>query len=259
MKKKKKSSFENAVQSSKKFKRSNDEKTPLELLLSKTKFHIYSYLEIYQQLTSADFERLLSKSKSTIHTHLQDLIEIGIIAVPEIRDIKGNMIYRLAENYNEKIGDFDSEIDFSSPNTSEKDLLKIIQIESAFARINQANSQTLIDFATKINTNAKNGLNSTTLTMLREMTKLKRDVQGNLLKDVEGNNVSQFELLSSFNYMSRDQYSIFRQEWIHFCKNVEEKFENLRESGNLSEDCDDKVMLVTTTGIPMKRLLEFLK
>ncbi|WP_371802348.1 hypothetical protein [Candidatus Lokiarchaeum ossiferum] len=258
MNKKKKSSSENTGQSSKKFKKSKDEKTPLELLLSKTKFHIYSYLEMYQQLTSADFERLLSKSKSTIHTHLQDLIEIGIIAVPEMRDIKGNMIYRLAEGYNEKIGDFDSDVDFSSPNTSEKDLLKIIQIESAFAKINQANSQYLVDFGKKINEIAKTGLDSSNLAMLRDMTKLKRDKKGNLIKDDKGNSISQFDLLSSFNYMSRAEYLIFREEWSHFLNRVRKKYEELRESGDELSQNDEKVMLVTTTGMPIKRLLEFL-
>ena len=211
---------------------------------------------MFPELTSADFERFFKTGKSTIHKHLQDLIEIGIITEPELRDLKGNIICH--KDYHQKITNFDKDIDYEKSQLNEQELLKIIQIESSFAKINQASNQILIDFANKVTKMAKNGLNPEILKILREMTQHKQSSKGKKLKDQNGNLISQYELLSSFNYMTKPQYMIFRGEWFYFLMSIKKKFEDLSSTEDNIKGDNEKIMLVTTTGIPMKRMLEFL-
>lgn len=250
-----------------KSKKTNKEKSSIELLLSKTKFQIYSYLEIYKELTSNTLEKVLKKSKSTIHSHIQDLIDIGIISPPNRRDSLGNIIYCLSPNCYEQLNNMDAEIDLSKPELSEKEMLKLLQIESAFAEIDQANNQILIDFCRKIENQAKKGLKKSTIDMLKEITKHKpftKEEEKILMSKIQSgeydtiNMKSDYELLSSHNYLTKSEYQLFRGEWVKFILSIKKKTKEHLEKGIIKEETGEKKFLVSTTGIPIKRMLEFL-
>lgn len=242
---------------SSKHKRKKEDLTNLEILLIKPKFRIYSYLEMYGKLSSQELETLLGKSKSTVNIHLQDLQTRGIIAEPTTRDKKGNFIYQLAENYEEKIRDFESNFDFTQE-LSEKQLADIIDIEGKMAQINQNNLQILVDFANKIKIESKSGLSEKKISELREMMQILRDKEGKLVYDDQGNLLSQYEILNSFDYLTREEYMIFRQEWRGFLEHVKNKTAKLREQNLISDQDMGKTMYIATFGIPMKRMLKFL-
>jgi DNA-binding transcriptional ArsR family regulator len=242
---------------SSKHKRKKKDLTNLEILLIKPKFRIYSYLEMYGKLSSQKLEKLIGKSKSTVNIHLQDLQERGIIAEPTTRDIKGNFIYQLSDDYEEKIRDFEDSIDITQE-LSERDLIDIINIEGKGAQINQNNLQILVDFAKKIKNDSESGLSENQISELREMVQVLRDKSGKLVYDDQGNLQSQYEILNSFQYLTRDEYMIFRQEWRGFLEHVKKKTANLKEQNLISDQDKGKTMYIATFGIPIKRMLKLL-
>ena len=126
------------------------------------------------------------------------------------------------------------------------------------AQINQNNLQILVDFAKKIKNDSESGLSEESISELREMMQLRRDKKGELVYDDQGDPQSQYEILNSFQYLTRDEYMIFRQEWKGFLEQVKKKTEDLREQ-NLNSDQDKgKIMYIATFGIPIKRMLKLL-
>ncbi|MFX0042817.1 MAG: helix-turn-helix domain-containing protein [Candidatus Hodarchaeota archaeon] len=61
-----------------------------ELLESELRFRIFSLLNIYPELSFSEIAKLLDKTKSTLHPHLQKLIDIGVIEVSREEKVRGN-------------------------------------------------------------------------------------------------------------------------------------------------------------------------
>jgi predicted transcriptional regulator len=61
-----------------------------ELLESELRFRIFSLLNIYPELSFSQISGLLDKNKSTLHPHLQKLIEIGVVKVSREEKVRGN-------------------------------------------------------------------------------------------------------------------------------------------------------------------------
>ena len=91
-----------------------DLKSITSVFQGKTKFMIYVYFKIYGQLTSNQLCDYLQKSKSTIHKHLQDYIDIGILADPQIRDKEGNFLYHLSPAGENIMSNIDTQWDYSA-------------------------------------------------------------------------------------------------------------------------------------------------
>ncbi|MBY8982733.1 MAG: helix-turn-helix transcriptional regulator, partial [Candidatus Lokiarchaeota archaeon] len=52
-----------------------------DLLKGKTKFQLYTYLEMYGKLSLTKIAKKLNKSKSTVYEHLKVLHEIGLVKI----------------------------------------------------------------------------------------------------------------------------------------------------------------------------------
>ncbi|MFW9896695.1 MAG: helix-turn-helix domain-containing protein [Candidatus Thorarchaeota archaeon] len=68
------------------------------------KFRIWGLLMVYPELSFTELANKLGKSKSTIHPHLQKLIELGIVEISKRKHIKANIeahYYSLTPNANE--------------------------------------------------------------------------------------------------------------------------------------------------------------
>ena len=61
-----------------------------ELLESELRFRIFSLLNIYPELSFSEIAELLDKSKSTLHPHIQKLIDIGVLEVSRKEKVRGN-------------------------------------------------------------------------------------------------------------------------------------------------------------------------
>ncbi|MFW9823178.1 MAG: ArsR family transcriptional regulator [Candidatus Thorarchaeota archaeon] len=79
---------------------------PVKMYQNDTRFQIWGLLSMYQELSFSDLCRKLNKSKSTVHHHLQKLIEIGIVEVIREEKVRGSIkakFYALrnsTDNYN---------------------------------------------------------------------------------------------------------------------------------------------------------------
>jgi DNA-binding transcriptional ArsR family regulator len=78
-----------------------------EMLKFSTRFDIWGLLSVYHELSLSELSIKMNKSKSTIHGHMQKLIEAGIVVqkvADEYEDSNKNLkkvVYRLAENLEE--------------------------------------------------------------------------------------------------------------------------------------------------------------
>jgi len=235
-----------------------EQSTNLEIFVSKPKFHIYSLLEMYGELSSQELEELIHKSKSSVNVHLQELVKRGIIAEPTTRDKKGNYIYHLSNDYEEKILDFGESFDFTEELTA-RQLTKIIEIEANGANIHKHNLQILFDFSKEITKESKFGLSEETVTLLQNMTNTLRDEKGNLIYDRYGVPKSHYEILNSYNYLSPLEYSIFRERWNEFLQGVKQSAQKVKESSHNDKSDKGKTMFIAVFGLPLKKMLGYIE
>ena len=60
------------------------------ILKSASKFQLYSYLKLYPELNLNQLADLVNKSKSTVHLHLQKMIENGLVEVSRTEKIRSD-------------------------------------------------------------------------------------------------------------------------------------------------------------------------
>jgi len=100
-----------------------------ELLESELRFRIFSLLNIYPELSFSEISRLLNKNKSTLHPHLQKLIEIGVIKVSREEKVRGNFTrnyYSMKSDVFKEMGILDEESIDKSIFTVLKNWMKFI-------------------------------------------------------------------------------------------------------------------------------------
>ena len=66
-----------------------DIKLGLELLNHEIRFKIFSLLNMYPELNFTELSEKLNKSKSTIHPHIQKLIDVELIHVSREEQVRG--------------------------------------------------------------------------------------------------------------------------------------------------------------------------
>jgi DNA-binding transcriptional ArsR family regulator len=64
---------------------------PIKIFQNDTRFQIWGLLSMYQELSFSKICRKLNKSKSTVHYHLQKLIELGLIEVVREEKVRGSI------------------------------------------------------------------------------------------------------------------------------------------------------------------------
>jgi len=100
-----------------------------EVLESELRFRIFSLLNIYPELSFSEISRLLNKNKSTLHPHLQKLIEIGVIKVSREEKVRGNFTrnyYSMKSDVFKEMGILDEESIDKSIFTVLKNWMKFI-------------------------------------------------------------------------------------------------------------------------------------
>jgi predicted transcriptional regulator len=73
-------------------------------VLSGIRYRIWGLLKVYPELSFTELAKKLGKSKSTIHPHLQKLIELGIVEISKKEHIRANIeahYYSLTPNSDE--------------------------------------------------------------------------------------------------------------------------------------------------------------
>ncbi len=77
------------------------QKSLWEILRQETKFQIYGNLCVSRELSLTDLAKIINKSKSTIHEHLQNLIDWGYVEISREEQVRSN-IFRKYYRWNKK-------------------------------------------------------------------------------------------------------------------------------------------------------------
>jgi DNA-binding transcriptional ArsR family regulator len=92
----------------------NSDKTIFDVLKSQIRFRIFSLLHLYPELSLSDLSIKMGKSKSTIHHHLKELIDSGLIEVSRKEKVRGSILakfYSLKPGYIKKLSEKRSKSD----------------------------------------------------------------------------------------------------------------------------------------------------
>ncbi|MFX1575016.1 MAG: helix-turn-helix domain-containing protein [Promethearchaeota archaeon] len=94
-------------------KLNNNHSSIIDVLKSDIRFRIFSLFNLYPELSLAELKDILSKSKSTIHHHLEKLKEADLIEVSREEKVRGNILkkyYSLKPGYQKKLENTDSSL-----------------------------------------------------------------------------------------------------------------------------------------------------
>jgi predicted DNA-binding protein YlxM (UPF0122 family) len=232
-------------------------------LLNKTRFQIFTYLNIYGKLSLTEIAEKLNKSKSTIHEHIKKLKDVNGI-IEEKRAIYSDPnsdkpkvfenIYSLNPEFST---DFEAFIPGLNPKKPTVDQAKAILDLLLFSiKIRKANLNTTQRFLEKVSKNFETEpefmmavVKRLILGLFMPKYEIKQNESENNIK--EGPESRDYPLLSTYVHLSPRQFNMVSEKFNQFCQLFySEEFK--------SATSDEKPFIFMITGIPIKNLLEFL-
>jgi len=202
-----------------------------ELLSHKIRFKIFSLLHMYPELSYNQLSEELNKSKSTIHPHLQKLLEMKLIRVSREEQVRGKFMrkfYSLAPEYIEKTRDID-----------------IVKSSEDITR----------EIAEEIARNSIIWINS----MIKSLESYKQYFE-QLDFDSDGLDIikemfDKHESFSSMTFLTENQFKKAREAFMKLSEEITTiEMENLEETIN-----EEKPYYFFAGGIPLKRAIERVK
>ncbi|UYP45325.1 hypothetical protein NEF87_001610 [Candidatus Lokiarchaeum ossiferum] len=183
-----------------------------QLFTSKIKFRIYNLFEIYRKLTLQEIADKLSRNKSSIHPHIRDLIDLGILKEPKIVDEKRNFILELTEDYQSKIDTIDSEIDLSKGLTSDA-ISQISQMGVKWMKIEKSLLDEHIEFTKKIQKMNQIPKNFEEVhDLCQDIFKFEQDSKGQIKTNENGLPLNSSISNNSIYYFDEETYKDYRKE-----------------------------------------------
>lgn len=229
-------------------------------LLSKTKFQIFSFLNIYGKLSLSEIAQKLNKSKSTIHGHIKKMKEFDVV-IEEKRPIYSDPESdkpKVFENVYSINPGFETEFNAILPGLN----LETLTIEQAktfidvmlfMTKIRIVNLEIQKQFFEKININLEENSEETielTKKLIQGLFRPQYDISEDKSEDM--NVVKQtFPLISAYIYLSPRQLNLFSEKFNQLCQSFSSE-----EFNKISSN--EKPMIFMGTGIPMKNFIEFL-
>ncbi|MFX1588755.1 MAG: winged helix-turn-helix domain-containing protein [Promethearchaeota archaeon] len=225
-------------------------------LLNKTRFQIYTYLNMYGKLSLTEIAKKLNKSKSTIHEHIKKLKEVnGIIEEKRAiySDPKSNKpkvfenVYSLNPEFST---DFEAFIPGLNPEKPSIDQAKaVINLLLYATKIRKANLNIAQRFLEKVSKNFEKEPE-------RMIDVAKKLISGLLrpkceINEEDGSKATELPLFSTYLHLSPRQLNMVSEQFTQFYQLFYSE-EFIKASGN------EKPFIFMVTGIPMKSFLEFL-
>ena len=233
-------------------------------LLNKTRFEIYTYLNMYGKLSLTEIAEKLNKSKSTIHEHIKKLKEVNGI-IEEKRAIYSDpnsdkpKVFENVYSLNPEVRtDFDAFIPGLNPEDPTIDQAKAFIDLLLFAtKIRKANLNLSQRFLEKVNKDFKkepekiiNVVKKLISGLINPKYEIKYDESDNILK--EDSESLEFPLFSTYAHLSPRQFNMVSEKFAQFCQLFySEEF--------IKSSDEEKPFIFMVTGIPIKSFLEFLK
>ncbi len=232
-------------------------------LLNKTRFQIYTYLNIYGKLSLTEIAEKLNKSKSTIHEHIKKLKEVnGIIEEkrPIYSDPNSNKpkvfenVYSLNPEFTTEFENFIPGLNPEKPTSDQAKA--VINLLLYSIKIRKANLNITQRFFEKVSKNFEKEPEKMMNVAKKVISGLFRPKYG--INDVESEINSkdsmetiEFPVLSSYLHLSPRQFNMVSEKYTQFCQlYYSEEF--------VKASNDEKPFIFMVTGIPMKSLLEFI-
>ena len=94
----------------------------IDVLKSEIRFRIFSLFHLYPELNLSMLKNITGKSKSTLHYHLEKLIEVNLIELSREEKIRGNIpakFYSLKPGYSKQLEETDTELHKGGESTFE--------------------------------------------------------------------------------------------------------------------------------------------
>jgi len=231
-------------------------------LLGKTKFQIYSFLNIYGKLSLSEIAQKLNKSKSTIHGHIQKMKNFDVI-LEEKRPIysdPGSAKPKVFENMYSINPNFETELNAILPGINPESLTLeqakiVIDLSLFMTKIRIVNLKIQQQFFEKINSNFESKpeeMINISKKIVYGLFNPKCDIADNDSGDtLAGGEKRDFPLLSAYLYLSPRQFNLFSEKFTQFCQLFySDEFKKLSSN--------EKPIIFMGTGIPMKNFIEFL-
>lgn len=228
-----------------------------EILKSKSKFQIYSLLEMYPEISLNHLCLLMQKKKPTVHGHLKILIEAGIVAEPTFKSVEGDpergttkknvqAFYSLTENYQDIMNDTDPEPEILD-DLSTTMIQNQVATAKAISNINIMNLTRVIEFFNKVEKKIQleGKVSPEIIAMFESMVGVE--------PDKDGFDRVYSEFTNSFYYFTEDQFHKYRIAYNTFMEEFLDKIEHENKNSKLA-----KPNYVMSVSIPMKKIIEFL-
>ncbi|MFX0043239.1 MAG: winged helix-turn-helix domain-containing protein [Candidatus Hodarchaeota archaeon] len=231
-------------------------------LLNKTRFQIYTYLNMYGKLSLTEISEKLNKSKSTIHEHIKKLKEVNGI-IEEKRAIYSDPNSdkpKVFENVYSLNPEFSTELEAFIPGFDPEKLTPdqakaIINLLLFVTKIRKANLNIAQRFLEKVSKNFKEDpekmINIVKQLIYGLFIPYSDDVDESITISKDDLKIIQFPVLSSYLHLSPKQFNLLLERFGQFCQLFySEEF--------IKASSDEKPYIFMITGIPMKSFLEFL-
>ncbi|MGB5910069.1 MAG: winged helix-turn-helix domain-containing protein [Promethearchaeia archaeon] len=232
-------------------------------LLNKTRFQIYTYLNMYGKLSLTEIAEKLNKSKSTIHEHIKKLKEVNGI-IEEKRAIYSDPnsnkpkvfenVYSLNPELSTEFEDFIPGLNPEKPTTDQAKA--VINLLLYAIKIRKANLNITQRFFEKVSNNFEkepekmiNVAKKVIYGLFRPKYEI-NDVESKITSK-DGSETIEFPALSSYLHLSPRQFNMVSEKYTKFCQLFYSE-EFIKASSN------EKPFIFMVTGIPMKSILEFL-
>lgn len=210
-------------------------KPAYELMEHELRFRIFTLLSIYPELSFSQISKKLGKSKSTLHPHLEKLMEIELIHISRKEKVRGKFerfYYSLKPGYEEKTQSIDREI----PDDINEEFEKLV----------------LNDAKTWI-TSLKNILDA--YIQFFETLPSRENYSERIKKYVgEEAKLNETAPFSSISFLTEKDYKTARKLFFNTIIKEMEEFQD-KSSGKIAE----KPYCIITLGIPIKEVLESTK
>lgn len=237
-----------------------DDRAVMDAIISKTGFQIYSLLEMFTELSLSQLSQKLKKSKSTIAANAKKMIEVGVVKIEkkQIASEKSGKIntehfYKFTSDYQEKLSDLSMDLDhkIGISKESAQEFIKfnqgVIAIQKSILDLRKRFNQKMMDYL-------KEGSEEKTIKILNELI-YTQDEQGSFIKDEEGKFIPKSGRgFNTWEYYSEEQFPIFKKKYSEFEKKLKEEFKKMETT----ESKKEKSILFFGSGIPIKKMLEFI-
>ena len=232
-------------------------------LLTKTKFQIFTFLNMYGKLSLTEIAQKLNKSKSTIHGHIKKMKEATAIKEekrPIFSDPKSNKpkVFENVYSINPEFGtEFDDLIPGLNPEKLTHEQAKVIIDTMLFlTKMRIANLKVQQQFFEKINNSfaeEPEKMKDLTKKIIFGLFNPKCEINEDNLGTTSQVNIEDkdFPSISTYMHLSPLQFNKFSEKFAQLCQLFYSE-EFIDVSG------DEKPIIFMATAIPMKNFIEFL-